>query len=625
MTACPWKLAVCGKKVIMNGHFSYTDAIMPVPSERIFVSIAKDCTARLWDINDQTLIDCFNTMQPVRSCTWWSRDTLDGPDGEEDLKGSSHPLLALGLENGSVSIWRLDKTFSEAAAQDDAAGNEHPFFDPENAFGRITLCSIIPLPRPVHTADKNRTPSEQVFCLKYSPDGKYLAVGTGDNCVDIYVHKVVMTNDRPYAEVLRSNSKQKAQGLTDEEINLQDCFPYRRVGCFNDHSSSVLALDFSADGTIFRSVSSSNELLFGMLPSGKLNNATQECSSKQFRTHTCKFGWTVKSIWARGSKADDINAIDVSKTKVPPWAPCFGGLDPAPYPMPPTYISSGSRDPADNMRVRNFPGEGEASTWGHQVAVSAQDDGKVKLFRYPAFGFKQAFRSYIGHGSHVMDARFTYDDDYVITAGGTDMAVFQWRHVIPNKVYVQNLPDAKNADGTYKIGFWEMRQILKDYFSKLLKVDHEIIKRTMAADHSHDHDQPSKIADALRGIPPIKHLSLSLSLSLALSLSLSLSLSQHIHADILCIHMYKDLYIYCIAYIDDMMHICIHLVYTYTFTYIQTYIRIYMHGACCIIACKHTYILCMQTYIHRQGAGFARQNQECVEVSDEGGEKRCTD
>jgi len=59
------KMAVCGTKVIMNGHFSNADAIMPVPSERIFVSIAKDCTARLWDINDQTLIDCFNTIYPV--------------------------------------------------------------------------------------------------------------------------------------------------------------------------------------------------------------------------------------------------------------------------------------------------------------------------------------------------------------------------------------------------------------------------------------------------------------------------------------------------------------------------------------------------------------------------------
>ncbi len=32
-------------------------------------------------------------------------------------------------------------------------------------------------------------------------------------------------------------------------------------------------------------------------------------------------------------------------------------------------------------------------------------------------------------------------------AGGSDMAVFQWRHEIPNKVYVYNLPDAKDHAG----------------------------------------------------------------------------------------------------------------------------------------------------------------------------------
>jgi hypothetical protein len=52
-----------------------------------------------------------------------------------------------------------------------------------------------------------------------------------------------------------------------------------------------------------------------------------------------------------------------------------------------------------------------------QVLASGEDSGKIKLFRYPVFGFKQTFRSYIGHGSHVMDVKFTSDDDYLISAG----------------------------------------------------------------------------------------------------------------------------------------------------------------------------------------------------------------
>jgi hypothetical protein len=33
-----------------------------------------------------------------------------------------------------------------------------------------------------------------------------------------------------------------------------------------------------------------------------------------------------------------------------------------------------------------------------------------------------------------------------VFAGGEDMAVFQWRHVIPNKIYVYNLPDARDGN-----------------------------------------------------------------------------------------------------------------------------------------------------------------------------------
>jgi hypothetical protein len=148
------------------------------------------------------------------------------------------------------------------------------------------------------------------------------------------------------------------------------------------------------------------------------------------------------------------------------------------------------------------------------VCATGDDNGRVKLFRWPAFGFKQAYRSYVGHGSHVSQVsavsicaqavcdyccgtitallrfttriqeqitqplicsvfihvlgtcvhlrafivvpvyfvtlglvysteqvRFSYDDDYLISAGGADMSIFQWRHVVPNKIYVQNLPD----------------------------------------------------------------------------------------------------------------------------------------------------------------------------------------
>ena len=37
------------------------------------------------------------------------------------------------------------------------------------------------------------------------------------------------------------------------------------------------------------------------------------------------------------------------------------------------------------------------------------------------------FRKYVGHSSHVTNCRFTSDKSRVITTGGADHAMFQWR------------------------------------------------------------------------------------------------------------------------------------------------------------------------------------------------------
>ena len=85
---------------------------------------------------------------------------------------------------------------------------------------------------------------------------------------------------------------------------------------------------------------------------------------------------------------------------------------------------------------------------------------QVKLFRWPAFGFKQAFRTYLGHGSQVSEVRFSHDNDFIISAGGNDMSLFQWRHRVPNKIYIKNLPNKKDENGKYIISDFELREHL---------------------------------------------------------------------------------------------------------------------------------------------------------------------
>ena len=466
---CPWAWAVCGKRVAMRGHMAEVDSVVAMPDERIFMSMCKDGIIRFFDINDQSLIDCCYVHKPVRSGAFWSQKGKNGATGTEMVNMEHCSVFATGHEDGSFAIWHTEKTAAAAADQNDA-DDKDPFFDPENAFGNINMLCCNPLPRPAAPVGQGRKPSEQAFSVKYTPNGKYFAVALGDNCIDLYKHEIRLMEREPVRTVMKEKAKQKALGFSDEEIERQKALPYQRVGCCNDHSSAVTHIDFDEETLYMRSTSQSNELLYAFLPSGKQAMKTEELSVKKWTTHNCVLGWSVKSIWQKGSNGNDVNTIDRSCCKVPPWAPCHGGNRPSPYPYPEGVTPGGSTEPVDQYKTRNFPGEGKSASWGHYVCATGDDFGKIKLFRWPAFGFKQAFRAYIGHGSHVMSVRFSYDDDYLVSAGGNDMSVFQWRHVIPNKVYIQNLPDEVDENGEYKCHNHELKAYLENFLSRFLKV-----------------------------------------------------------------------------------------------------------------------------------------------------------
>jgi len=60
--------------------------------------------------------------------------------------------------------------------------------------------------------------------------------------------------------------------------------------------------------------------------------------------------------------------------------------------------------------------------------ASGDDFGCVRLHNYPAIN-PEANRRYLGHSSFVVGIEFTRDDHKLITCGGNDMAIFQWRLV----------------------------------------------------------------------------------------------------------------------------------------------------------------------------------------------------
>ncbi len=64
----------------------------------------------------------------------------------------------------------------------------------------------------------------------------------------------------------------------------------------------------------------------------------------------------------------------------------------------------------------------------HHRLVTTDEFGKIRLYNYPCLRKDAGFVHYGGHSSRVTKARFSQNDSHVITVGGTDRCVFQWRH-----------------------------------------------------------------------------------------------------------------------------------------------------------------------------------------------------
>ena len=143
------------------------------------------------------------------------------------------------------------------------------------------------------------------------------------------------------------------------------------------HTARINHLDFSEDGQFIQSCSSSNELLYHSTETGKQITRISNFSDTKWASWTCIFGWPVQGIWPECSSGDDINSCDVDKKR--------------------------------------------------RVIVTGDDFSKVKLFRYPSPVEKAAYYQYNGHSSHVTCVRFMQDNKHVISIGGNDKAIFQFK------------------------------------------------------------------------------------------------------------------------------------------------------------------------------------------------------
>jgi microtubule-associated protein-like 6 len=153
---------------------------------------------------------------------------------------------------------------------------------------------------------------------------------------------------------------------------------------FSKHNASITHFDFSSDSRYLQSNCGAYELLFCDVTSGKHVTSASELKDVHWATWTCTLGWPVQGIWPAGADGTDINSVDRSHS-------------------------------------------------GHLVATS-DDFGKVRVLKYPCVDEGSPSLQCLGHSSNVMNVRWSSGDSHLISVGGNDKSIFQWRHKMVSNV-----------------------------------------------------------------------------------------------------------------------------------------------------------------------------------------------
>ena len=64
-----------------------------------------------------------------------------------------------------------------------------------------------------------------------------------------------------------------------------------------------------------------------------------------------------------------------------------------------------------------------------RVVATVDDSGKVHLLKYPCVHPNAKRKTFSGHASHVTNCVFTTRDLHLVTTGGADNAIFQFKYV----------------------------------------------------------------------------------------------------------------------------------------------------------------------------------------------------
>uniref|UniRef100_A0A667XX79 EMAP like 4 n=1 Tax=Myripristis murdjan TaxID=586833 RepID=A0A667XX79_9TELE len=302
--------------------------------------------------------------------------------GEEFLVGTSRNFILRGTFNDGFLVevqGHTDELWGLAS---------HPFREMFLTCAQDRLVCLWDSTQ--HSLQWSRTLEEHGHCADFHPSGAVVAIGThsgkwyaldADTTDLVAIH----TDGNEQLSVMRySVGGLLAVGSHDNFIYLYTVAErgrkYSRYGKCTGHSSYITHLDWSPDNNFIMSNSGDYEILYWDIPNGcKLIRNRSECKDIDWATYTCVLGYHVFGVWPEGSDGTDINAL---------------------------------------IRSHN-----------RKVIALADDFCKVHLFAYPSSRAKAPSHKYSAHSSHVTNVSFLFSDSHLISTGGKDTSIMQWRLV----------------------------------------------------------------------------------------------------------------------------------------------------------------------------------------------------
>lgn len=255
--------------------------------------------------------------------------------------------------------------------------------------GRDGMLAVWDMPKRKQTLNvKLEGPAD---AIAISPDGAHIAVGFINGKFQAFAYedfRLLRANSHRKGKAIQvikysSDNRICAVGAHDSQIITYDVTrnyaPMKRI---KSHHSTVTHLDFSMDNSALMSNCTSYEILFHDMNTGKqVTSGASMYKDEQWSSWSCTLGWPVQGIFPPCADGSDINACERSPDG--------------------TVLATG-----DDFRM-------------------------VKLFRYPCPVEEAAYQKYTGHSEHITNVGFSRNaqgQKYLISTGGEDKAVFQWKY-----------------------------------------------------------------------------------------------------------------------------------------------------------------------------------------------------